>query len=131
MFTRQTNFYLYVCLKNVLAVSHNMAAFLSIWALIVILKTTKLVKCLDKQAVFRKSGQKYLKNHVIETRHANTDLECRMYCLRNTLCASVNYKFSGIDKGLCELNNKTSDGAGVMAHNPEFNHFYIIEKVGN
>ena len=116
--------------ETVLAVFHSMAAFLSIWALIFILQTSKLVKCLDRQAVFRKSGQKYLENHVVETKHADTDLECRMYCLRNTLCASVNYKISVIDKGLCELNNKTCDVAEAMTHNPEFNHFYIIEKVG-
>ena len=114
----------------ILAVFHNMAAFLSIWTLFFILQTSKLVKRLDKQAVFRKSGQKYLENHVIETKHAYTDLECRMYCLRNTLCASVNYKISGIDKGLCELNNKASDVAEAMTHNLEFNHFSIIEKVG-
>ena len=130
MFTRQTIFYLYVCLENVLPLYHNMASFLSIWALIFI---AKLVICLGEQAVFRKSAQKYLENHVIETRHANTEMECSLYCLKNASCASVNYKISGIEKGLCELNNKTfeqiSDYAGTMKDDPEFNHIYIIRKV--
>ncbi|CAB3993405.1 Hypothetical predicted protein [Paramuricea clavata] len=44
---------------------------------------------------------------------------------------SVNYKTSGIGKGLCELNSETlqetSDAGGIL-HNPEFNHLYIVKK---
>lgn len=110
-----------------------MVGSLSIYAFILILTITRPVKCSDEQAFFRRSVQKYLENHVIKTTHAETELECSMYCLTNTSCASVNYKISGISKGLCELNNRTlqltSDVAGAMTYNPEFNHLYIIEKV--
>ena len=113
---------------------NNMVGSLSIFAFILILTIRQPIKCSDdEQALFRKSVQKYLENHVIETTHADTELECCMYCLTNASCASVNYKISGISKGLCELNNRTlqqtSDIAGAITHNPEFNHLYLIEKV--
>ncbi len=58
-----------------------------------------------------------------------------MFCSVHGSCTSVNYKTSGIGKGLCELNdenvqeiskaeNKTRDLA-------EFTHFKIIKKVIN
>lgn len=113
-----------------------MAGFLSIYSqFILILTIAQHVKCSDEQAVFRKSVQKYLENHVIERRHANTEFECGLYCLRNASCTSINYKISGSSKGLCELNNRslrqTFDGAETMVHNPEFNYLYISEKVDN
>ena len=71
-------------------------------------------------------------NQVIEIKQAKTELQCVMHCLGERSCASVNYKTSGIDKGLCELNSKTlqeTSDAGGRIHNPEFNHIYIFKKV--
>jgi hypothetical protein len=45
---------------------------------------------------------------------------------------SVNYKTSGIGKGLCELNSKTLQeitDKDENVKNPDFNHLYIIEMV--
>ncbi len=93
-------------------------------------KITQPGECLVKQAVFRRNEKKYLANHVLETRQAETELECGMHCVGHGSCTSVNYKTSGNGKGLCELNKKTlreiSDADGSM-HNPEFNHLYIIQ----
>ena len=87
-------------------------------------------ECLVSQAVFRIKKQKYLANHVLETRQAETELECGMHCVGHGSCVSVNFKTFGNGKGLCELNKKTlreiSDGS---MHNPEFNHLYIIKAV--
>ena len=89
-------------------------------------------ECSIKQASFVINKQKYLANHVFETKQAESELQCSMHCVRVGSCVSVNYKISGIGKGLCELNNKTlkeiSDADGSM-HNTEFNHLYIIKKV--
>ena len=115
--------------------SCNMAGFLSIYSQFILILTliAQPVKCSDEQAIFRKSVQKYLENHVIERRHANTELECVLYCLRNASCTSINYKISSSSKGLCELNNRslrqTLDVAETMVHNPEFNYLHISEKV--
>jgi hypothetical protein len=69
---------------------------------------------------------------LIGTSQAESELECCISCVGDGLCASVNYKASGIGKGLCELNNKTlqeiSNADGSM-NNPEFNHLCIIKKV--
>jgi hypothetical protein len=87
---------------------------------------------LVEQAIFHKKEKTYLANHVIKTKQAETELDCNMHCVADELCASVNYKTSGIGKSLCELNSKTfqdiSDADGSL-YNPEFNHLYIIEKV--
>jgi hypothetical protein len=89
-------------------------------------------ECSIKQDFFHIKRQKYLANHVIETKQANSELQCAMHCIGVRSCASVNYKISGIGKGLCELNNKTlqeiSDADGSL-HNSEFNNLYRIKKV--
>jgi hypothetical protein len=89
-------------------------------------------KCSIKQAFFLIKEQKYLANHVIETKQAESELQCSMHCVGVGSCVSINYKTSGIGKGLCELNNKTlqeiSDTDENM-QNHEFNHLYIMKKV--
>jgi hypothetical protein len=84
------------------------------------------------QAIFRRNKQKYLANHVIATKQVGSETECGMYCVRDGLCSSVNYKTSGIGKGRCELNKKklqeTFDVDGSV-HDPEFNHLVIIKLV--
>jgi hypothetical protein len=68
----------------------------------------------------------------MKTKQAETELQCGLHCVADGSCASVNFKTSGIGKGLCELNSKilqdTSDADGSL-HNSEFNHLYIIKKV--
>ncbi|CAB4030524.1 Hypothetical predicted protein, partial [Paramuricea clavata] len=107
-----------------------MAVLLSICALIFISEIPQPGVC-SKQAMFHRNVQKYLTNHVIETKQAESELECGVYCVRHGSCASVNYKTSGIDKGRCELNNKTiqeTSDADEKTHNPEFNHIAIIKQ---
>ena len=109
-----------------------MAVVLSICALIFVSQLTQPGKCSTEQAIFRRKEQTYFANHVVNTKQTESELECGMHCITNGLCASVNYKMSGIGKGLCELNNETlqeaSDADG-STHNPEYNHLYIIKKV--
>ena len=80
---------------------------------------------------FHIDESKYLANHVIESRQAKTKLECGIHCVRHGSCVSVNYKTSGIGKGLCELNNKTLQNANdyEIMKNPDFSHLYIIKTV--
>ena len=109
-----------------------MAVLSSICALIVMISKIPQGECSIKQAFFLINKQKYLANHVIETKQAESELQCSMHCVGVGSCASVNYKISGIGKGLCELNKKTlqeiSDPDESM-HNPDFNHLYIMKKV--
>ena len=87
-------------------------------------------QCSKKQAKFHLNKSKYLANHVIETRQAETELECGIHCLGHGSCVSVNYKTSGIDKGLCELNNKALEEItdhDERVDNPDFSHLYIIK----
>ena len=110
-------------------ISLTMAVLFSICALIFVSQITQPGECLIEQVIFRRKEQTYLANHVhvIKTKQAETELECGMHCVADGLCASE------IGKGLCELKNKTLqeryDAKGSM-HNPEFNHLYIIKKVG-
>ena len=108
-------------------------AVLSICALIFVSQLAQPGDCSIEQAIIRKKKHTYLANHVIKTKQVETESECGRHCVRIGSCVSVNYKTSGIGKGLChELNSKTlqeaSDADGSM-HNPEFNHLYIIKKV--
>ena len=66
----------------------------------------------------------------IETKQADSELECGLYCVADGSCASVNYKTSGISKGRCELNNETlQETSDEGTHNPEFTHLGKIAKV--
>ena len=109
-----------------------MRVLLNFCALIFVLQKAKPSECSIKQAIFHRKVQNYFANHVIGTSQAESELECCISCVGDGLCASVNYKASGIGKGLCELNNKTlqeiSNADGSM-NNPEFNHLCIIKKV--
>ncbi len=107
-------------------------SLVSIGVLIIILITQRKVEC-SREAIFQRIEQTYLPNHVTGTKHARGELECAMFCSVHGSCTSVNYKTSGIGKGLCELNdeniqeiskaeNKTRDLA-------EFTHYKIIKKV--
>ena len=85
--------------------------------------------------VFLKKEHKYLPNHAFLRKQAESKLECMycsMHCARNDLCSSVNYKTTGIGKGLCELNDKTMQkvsSADEKRLKPEFNHVVIIKPV--
>ena len=89
-----------------------------------------LAEC-SKQAFFRIHKQKYLADHVIETKQAESDFQCGLLCARHGSCASVNYKTSGIGKGRCELNSKTNQEItdNDETRNHEFNHLVIIKPV--
>ena len=102
---------------------------LSICALIFIYKLPQQGLC-TKQAYFQRNEERYLANHVIETKQADSELECGLYCVADRSCASVNYKTSGVSKGRCELNNKTlQETSDEETYNPEFTHLAVIQQV--
>ena len=86
----------------------------------------------SKQAWFQKQEKIYLMNHVYERKQTNSEFACSLYCVRNESCASVNYKTSGIGKGLCELNKKTTQERSEVdekIRDPEFVHLAMIKQV--
>ena len=109
----------------------SMAALYTVCALIfAVTKIPQPGKCSIEEAIFRVNKQEYLANHVIETKQAESELECGMHCVRKESCASANYKTSGVGKGVCELNSKPSrDEISERLHKPEFNHVFIVSNV--
>ena len=106
----------------------TMMNLLTICALIFISKITQ-VMCTE-QAYFLRKEQKYLANHVIETKQADSDLECGLHCVADGSCASVNYKTSGDGKGRCELNDKTlQEIPDEETQDPEFTHLAVDKRV--
>ena len=88
----------------------------------------------SEEAIFKRNERKYLANNAIEAKQADTELECGLYCIADESCTSVNYKTSGIDKGQCELNNKTAGETSDIddkIHDPEYNHLTVIKRVSN
>ena len=85
----------------------------------------------SEEAIFKRNEQKYLANHVIETKQAGSELDCGLHCIADKSCASVNYKTSGVGKGRCELNNKTVEKTAEVdkIHDPQFNHLVIVKQV--
>ena len=104
-----------------------MTIYFSICALIFVWTTGE---CSSKQTLFRRKVQTYLANHVMETKQTGSELECGILCVAYGSCASVNYRTSGIGKGLCELNNKTlrETSEDDEETNSEFNHLYVVNK---
>ena len=111
-----------------------MAGLLTVCALIfAFAKIPQPGRCLTKQQVFHVNKQEYLANHVMETKQAESEMECAMHCVSNESCASVNYKTSGLNKGLCELNTKRRPSEMAEGHevsqNSEFNYLFKIKAV--
>jgi hypothetical protein len=106
-----------------------MSALSSLYVVIFILKLLQQSEC-SMQAVYRKRKGKYLANHVVRSIKAQFEQECATHCFRDSVCASVNYKISGVGRGLCELNDKTLDEKSNEAtHDLEFNHLDIVKRV--
>ena len=85
----------------------------------------------SKQTLFQRKEKIYLKNHVYERKQADSELACSLSCVGDESCASVNYKTSGIGKGLCELNKKATKERSEVdekIHDPEFIHLAIIKQ---
>ena len=57
-----------------------------------------------KQAVFQRQKAQYLPDSLMQTKYANSELECSLHCTKRDGCLSANYN---VRHGLCELNNKT------------------------
>ena len=85
------------------------------------------------QAFFQREEGKYLGNNVIRTEQTENGLDCAALCSRESSCLSVNYKMSGENQGLCELNNDTlensklEDGSAM----PEFVNLKILKRVSS
>ena len=85
-----------------------------------------------KQTWFQREQKTYLMNHVYERKQTDSEFACSLSCLRDESCASVNYKTSGIGKGLCELNKKSTQERSEVnekIRDPEFIHLAIIKQV--
>ena len=83
-----------------------------------------------KPALLLRNEGKYLANHIIETKQADSEFECGTHCVANTACMSVNYKASGVGIGRCEINDKTvREAPDEERHEPEFIHLAVFERV--
>ena len=98
-----------------------------------LIATTHLRESLaSEEAILKRNEQRYLTDYVIETKQAGTELECGLHCLADKSCTSVNYKTSGIGKGLYELNYKTvkeTSNVDDKIHDQEFNNLVVIGRV--
>ena len=86
-------------------------------------------KC-TTEAVYRKIKGKYLPDNAYKILKTNNELHCSSYCSSDASCVSVNFKTSGKESGLCELNNKAmaeNDGQ----NNAEYNYLGIVTRVGS
>ena len=82
-----------------------------------------------KHAVFKRKTGKYLRDSVITTKYAESELVCSMHCTSIDACLSVNYKASGVDQGLCQLNNSTTSESLGLVSDDKFVHLSILKKV--
>ena len=81
-----------------------------------------------KQALLLRNEGKYLANHIIETKQADSEFECGTHCVANKACMSVNYKTSGVGIGRCEINDKTvGEVPDEERHDPEFIHLAVFK----
>ena len=82
-----------------------------------------------KHAIFRRKTGQYLPDSVITTKYAESERLCSMHCTRIDACLSVNYKASGVDQGLCQLNNRTTSESLGLVSNDKFVHLSILKRV--
>ena len=80
--------------------------------------------CME-QAYFHRKAAQYLPDNVIRTTYVRSETECSTFCTREQECLSVNYKVSGMNRGLCQLNNST-----IERHYSEKNEdFVYLDKI--
>ena len=82
-----------------------------------------------KHATFKRKVGKYLPDSVIATKYTESELECSMHCTSHDACLSVNYKTSGVEQGLCQLNNKTLSEKLRLLSDEKFVHLSVIKRV--
>ena len=80
-----------------------------------------------KHAIFTRKPGKFLPDSVIAMVYADSELECSMHCTRLDACLSVNYKASGVDQGLCQLNNKTLSEKLMLVSDAKFEHLFVMK----
>ena len=120
----------FINFRVVKIVYRRIMILLSICALIFITTEVPQEGVCTEQVFFLRNEKKYLANHVIETKQAESELECGLHCVADGSCASVNYKTSGIGKGRCELNCKTlGESSDDETHDPEFTYLAVTERV--
>ena len=71
----------------------------------------------------------YHADSVVTTKYAESELECSMHCTSIDACLSVNYKASGVDQGLCQLNNRTTSESLGHVSDDKFVHLFIVKRV--
>jgi hypothetical protein len=106
--------------------------FLKRWLAFLLVASKQFCSPTTQNALNYRHRGKYLRNHVIRTTIAMTESDCAVYCLKDEECASVNYKTTGENLGLCELNNTTlSEACTYSEDNQEFNNLQILQRVRN
>lgn len=107
-----------------------MSKFLGTWALFLSsLVLPELGNCLN-EVLFQREEGKHLPGRVIETKHTNSEFECSLYCTIEESCLSVNYKYTGESKGLCELNDEALlDPPENGLAQPEFSYLGVVDRV--
>ena len=89
----------------------------------------KPVGC-SEQVLFNRHADSYFDGYVLRAERANTEVECVIYCTRQFSCASANFKVSGQNNGLCELNSEgVEDFPGNRIKNRDFVYLEIFERV--
>ena len=82
-----------------------------------------------KHAIFRRKTGQYLPDSVITTKYAESERVCSMHCTSIDACLSVNYKASGVDQGVCQLNNRTTSESLGLVSDDKFVHLFIVKRV--
>ena len=82
-----------------------------------------------KHATFKRKAGKYLPDSVIATKYAESESECSVHCTRLDACLSVNYKTSGVDQGICQLNKKTHSEKLKLVSDDKFVHLSVTKRV--
>ena len=107
--------------------------YIPLWIGVLFFISKALQQCdCTKEALFRRRAGKYLANYVIHTETVENEFNCVTYCVDHITCASVNYKTSGNDKGLCELNSEAiDDSTNEGTDNSEYDYLEKVRKIFN
>ena len=88
------------------------------------------VFCSYNKILLRRQQGMYLVKSVIKTEQAISEAQCGSLCSRVSSCASVNYKKSGLNQGMCELNDKLVEECEENRRvNYEFDYLEVVKSV--
>ena len=76
-------------------------------------------------------SDRYLEDHIAQTHHVTTSIDCAFQCMSDSRCQSYNLQTEGTPTYKCDINSKNKTGEPLsLVNRPGFIYFQPVEVNG-